>query len=74
MMNSKVYDILKWIAQVVLPALITLYGVIGSTLNLPYTQQIITIAVAVDTCMGTILGITSYNYTKKLNAEGDAIK
>lgn len=63
-MNNKVYDILKWIAQVVLPALITLYGVIGTTCGIPYTEQIITIAVAVDTCLGTILGISSHQYKK----------
>lgn len=74
MMNSKVYDVLKWIAQVVLPALTTLYGVIGTTLNIPYTQEAITIAIAVDTCMGTILGISSAQYNKKINAEGDAIE
>lgn len=64
-MSNKVYDVLKYIAQIVLPALITLYGVIGTTLNIPYTEQVITIAVAVDTCLGTILGISSYNYRKK---------
>lgn len=64
-MNNKIYDVLKYIAQIILPALITLYGVIGNTLNIPYTQEVITIAVAVDTCLGTVLGISSYNYHKK---------
>lgn len=66
-MSSKIYDILKWIAQIVLPALITLYGVIGATCNIPYTEQTITIAVAVDTFLGTVLGISSYNYNKGKN-------
>lgn len=63
-MSNKVYDVLKYIAQIILPALTTLYGVIGTTLNIPYTQETITIAVAVDTCLGTCLGISSINYNK----------
>lgn len=61
-MSNKTYDILKFIAQVILPALTTFYGVLGATLNIPYTQEVITIAVAFDTMLGTILGISSKRY------------
>ena len=72
MLDSKLYDILKFIAQVVLPALTTFYGVLGATLNIPYTQEVITIAVAFDTMLGTILGISSRNYYKSLEGnEGE---
>lgn len=64
-MSNKTYDILKYFAQIVLPALTTFYGVIGATLNIPYTQEVITIAIALDTFIGTCLGITSANYNKK---------
>ena len=64
-MSNKVYDVLKWVALTFLPALTALYGVIGATLNIPYTEQVITIAVAVDTFLGTCLGISSVNYNKK---------
>ena len=67
-MSNKVYDALKWVAMTLLPALITLYGVIGSTLNIQMTQEVITIAIAVDTALGTILGISSVQYHKR---EGD---
>ena len=63
-MSNKVYDILKYIALIALPALITLYGVIGATLHIPYTQEVLTIATAVDTCLGTCLGISTLNYNK----------
>lgn len=66
---NKVYDVLKWIAIVFLPALITLYGVIAHTCNIPYTEQILTIAVAVDTFLGTILGISSSAYKKSLKED-----
>lgn len=64
-MKNEVYDILKWVCTVVLPALTALYGVIGNVLHIPYTQETLTIAAAVITCMGTILGISSVNYGKK---------
>lgn len=70
--NSKVYDVLRYIAEVALPALTTLYGVIGATLNIPYTQEAITIAIAVDACLGTMIGISNYQYKKALNAEKEA--
>ncbi len=64
-MSNKTYDTLKIVAQIVLPALITFYGVIGATLNIPYTEAVITIATAADTCLGTILAKLSSDYKKK---------
>lgn len=61
---NKVYDVLKWIALVALPALITFYGVVGATCDIPYTQEVITIAVAFDTMLGTMLGISTNKYNK----------
>lgn len=63
-MSNKVYDILKWIVITVLPALLTLFGVIGATLDLNYTDTVITIGTAVNTCLGTIIGVSSVNYAK----------
>lgn len=63
--SNKVYDVLKYVALVALPALITLYGVIGATLNIPHTQEVLTIATAVDACLGTLLGISNYKYNKE---------
>lgn len=64
-MTNKTYDILKWVALVVFPALIAFYGVVGGTCNIPYTQEVITIATALNGTLGTILGISSNNYNKE---------
>lgn len=64
-MSNKVYDILKWITLIFLPALITFYGVIGNTCDLPNTDIVLTIATAFNTFLGTCLGISTYNYNKK---------
>lgn len=63
-LSNKAYDILKWIALVALPALIAFYGVVGSACSIPHTDTVLTIAVAFDTLMGSMLGISTKNYNK----------
>ena len=70
-MSDKVYNTLKWICTILFPALITLYSVIGATLDLPRTQTVLTIAAAVNACLGTCLGISHYNYKKGQDGDGN---
>lgn len=69
-MSNKAYDVLKWFTMIFLPAAITLFGVVGKTLNLSCTDTILTIAVAVDTFLGSILGISNSAYKKRIE-DGD---
>ena len=62
--SNKVYDVLKWIALIGLPALITFYGVLGTTCNIPFTQNVLTIATAFNAMLGTWLGISNVKYKK----------
>lgn len=64
-MNNKTYDILKWIAQILLPALGALYFALASIWGLPYAEQIVGTITAVDAFLGAILGISTYMYNKK---------
>lgn len=66
-MSSKVYDILKFIAQILLPALGTLYFALASIWGFPYAEQVVGTITAVDTFLGVVLGISSSKYYK--NAE-----
>lgn len=66
-MSNRLYDVLKWIAQVVLPALATFYFALAGIWGLPYGEQIVGTITAVDTCMGILLGISSAKYNKKNN-------
>lgn len=65
-MSNKMYDILKFIAQYVLPALATCIATIFKIWNLPYGVEISATIMAVDTALGVILGISTYNYNKEL--------
>lgn len=60
--NSKVYDVLKSIAMVWLPALATLYYAVASLWGIPDATNVIGTMAAVDTFLGAIIGISSLNY------------
>lgn len=64
-MSNKVYDILKFIAQIVLPAMGTLYFALAGIWNLPYGEQVIGTITAVDTFLGALLGLSSMSYNKE---------
>ena len=64
-MCDKVYDVLKWIAMVVLPALGTLYFALAGIWNLPYAEQVVGTVTAVDTFVGVMLGVSSIHYKKQ---------
>ena len=68
-LNNKVYDYLKWIALVVLPALGTLYFTIAQIWGLPYGEQVVGTITAIVTFLGVILGISTYQYNKSLKSE-----
>lgn len=63
-MSNKTYDILKYIAQIVLPALGTLYFALSSLWGLPYGEQIVGTITAVDTFLGALLGVSTAQYRK----------
>ena len=64
-MSNKLYDVLKWITLVFLPALTTLVGVILNCFNVECTQIVLTIMTAITTFMGAILGISNISYKNK---------
>lgn len=65
MLSNKIYDILKWIALVVLPALGTLYFALAGIWNFPYGEQVVGTIMAIDTFLGALLGISTVQYNKK---------
>lgn len=63
-MPDKVYDILKAIAMIVLPALGTLYFALAGIWGWPYAEQVVGTITAIDTFLGVILGISTAQYKK----------
>ena len=64
-MSNKMYDVLKWIALVVLPAIATLYFALAGIWGFPYGEEIVGTITAIDAFLGALLGISSAQYNKK---------
>ena len=60
--NSKVYDTMKWIALIALPATATLWFTVAKIWGLPYIAEVTGTLVAVDTFLGALLGISNIQY------------
>lgn len=64
-MSNKVYDILKYVCMIVLPALGTLYLTLSGIWGLPYGEAVAGTITAIDTFLGAILMISSKNYNMR---------
>jgi hypothetical protein len=64
-LSNKVYDILKFIAQILLPALGTLYFALAKIWGFPYAAEIVGTISAVDAFLGALLGISTMQYNKE---------
>jgi len=60
---DKVYTIFKWGLIIFIPALITLIGTLGQIYKFDTEVIILTIS-AIATFIGTVTGISNYNYKK----------
>lgn len=68
-MSNKVYDILKWVAMIVLPALATLYLGLSNVWGLPYGEEISTTITLVNTFLGAVLMISTNQYNKRVDTK-----
>lgn len=68
-MNDKLYDVLKWIAMILLPALGTLYFALAGIWGFPYAEQVVGTVTALDTFLGVLLGISTSHYNKNNTEE-----
>ncbi len=64
MISNRTYDILKYIAQIVLPALGTLYFALSTIWGLPYGEQVVGTITAIDAFLGALLGISTAQWKK----------
>lgn len=61
-MSDQMYDRLKWIAQIALPALGTLYWALSDIWGLPCAEQVMGTVMALDVFLGALLGISTAQY------------
>ncbi len=67
-MSNNVYDWLKWFAQVLIPSFGTLYAALGAALGWGNVEVVVSITMAVDAFLGTLLEGSTAKYNKELAA------
>lgn len=70
-LSNSVYDILKWVAMVAIPAVGTLYFALAGIWGWPYGEEIVGTLTAIDTCLGVLLGISNAQYKKETTIEAE---
>ena len=75
MLPNKVYDVLKWVCMIVLPAIATFYAGLGAVWKgVPYPNEIPQTITLVDTLLGMLLGISTASYSKKIKSKNNVEK
>lgn len=64
MLPNKLYDVLKWITMIVIPALATAYVGLASIWGWPYADEVAKTAAVFCTLLGALLGISTAQYNK----------
>ena len=63
-LDDRIYNILKYICQIALPAIGGLYFALSQIWGLPYGEQVVGTISAITACLGILLGISTYQYNK----------
>ena len=63
-MSNKTYDFWKRVQQYYLPAIATFVVGVFKIWDIPYGTEISGTIMALDTLLGALLGISTYNYKK----------
>ena len=63
--SNRVYDALKWIVLIALPALAVAYGSLASVWHLPYASEVVQTINLVAVTLGAMIGISTASYNKE---------
>ena len=69
MISNKMYDILKWVTMICIPALTTAYVGLSAVWGWPYATEVAKTSAVICTLLGALLGISTAQYNKKENQE-----
>ena len=62
---DRVYDALKWITMILLPALATAYVGLAAIWHFPYADEVAKTTAVICTLLGALLGISTAQYNKQ---------
>lgn len=64
-LSNRLFDVLKWVAILFLPALAILIRTVFAIWKIPYGEEISSTIVALQVFLGAILGVSTLNYNKE---------
>ena len=64
-MHDKLYDILKWVVMIVIPAITTAYVGLAGIWAFPYAEEVAKTSAVICTLLGALLGISTAEYNKR---------
>ena len=62
--TNKVYDVVKWIVVIALPAIAAAYRALGGVWHVPYAEQVVTTINILATFLGALICVSTVNYNK----------
>ena len=65
MLPGKVYEVLKWLSMICIPALVVLIQTIGGVWHWPYVNEITTTIAAIGVFLGALIGVSTIKYNKE---------
>ena len=62
---DRIYDLMKWLTLVVIPALTTAYVGLSAVWHWPYATEVAKTSAVICTLLGALLGISTAQYNKQ---------
>jgi hypothetical protein len=73
-LSNKLYDVLKWVVMIAIPALTTAYVGLSAVWGWPYATEVAKTSAVICTLLGALLGISTAEYNKKLTDDNTETK
>ena len=64
MLNNKMYEVMKWITMIALPAISVFIGAVGVELGISDPETMVVVLNAITVLMGSLIGVSTLNYNK----------
>lgn len=64
-LHNRVYDVMKWLALIALPALGVLYSALAAVWGWPIAAEVSETVNAVTACLGVLIGVSTASYNAR---------
>jgi len=73
MLSNRMYDVLKWVVIIAIPALTTAYVGLAAVWGFPYATEVAKTSAVICTLFGALLGISTAEYNKEKPPENGPV-